>query len=289
MVILLSQRPSFPKVKQSLLLHFLLALLQLVRLQLPQRCLQNLKASCLTNFPPLREELKRQNDESINSAVTEICLENSARHSFKSKGNEEQYNHQEKVATHFDSAIDSLHSGKLLEVRNVLGEGKNLVATHMKHIVLGDLHGWDFFTEYKQIPLAEDKSNEKRICKLLKDVESQGQKRKTDKAKQANKFKLDSRRSSPARSYSNEFPVFHSMSGCYRWGKPGPFWRSCYRSRYPPASGSNARYSWQRQLVQLPLQPTIMPRMTLRLENSKLLLTLIYLINAPKTGLQLHQ
>ena len=161
MVILLSQRPSFPKVKQSLLLHFLLALLQLACLQLPHRRLQSLKASCLTNFPPLREELKRQNDESINSAVTKIRLENSARHSFKSKGNEEQYNHQEKVATHFDSAIESLHSGKLLEVWNVLGKGKNLVATRMKHIVLADLHGWDFFTEYKQIPLAEDKSNEK--------------------------------------------------------------------------------------------------------------------------------
>ena len=239
-----------------------------------------LKSFLSHELSSLREELKRQNDESINSAVTKIRLENSARHSFKSKGNEEQYNHQEKVATHFDSAIDSLHSGKLLEVRNVLGEGKNLVATHMKHIVLANLHGWDFFTEYKQIPLAEDKSNEKRICKLLKDVESQRQKRKTDKAKQANKFKLNSRRSSPARSYSNGFPVFPSMSGCYLWGKPGPFWRSCYRSRYSPASGSNARYSWQRQLVQLPLQPTIMPRMTVRPENSKWLLTLIYLINA---------
>ena len=196
MVILLSQRPSFPKVKQSLLLHFLLALLQLVCLQLPHRRLQSLKASCLTNFPLLREELKRQNDESINSAVTKIRLENSARHSFKSKGNEEQYNHQEKVATHFDSAIESLHSGKLLEVRNVLGEGKNLVATRMKHIVLADLHGWDFVTEYKQIPLAEEESDEKRIRKVLKDVESQREKRKTEKAKKANKFKLDSRRSS---------------------------------------------------------------------------------------------
>ena len=155
-LILLSQRPSFPKVKQSLLLHFLLALLQLVCLQLPHRRLQSLKASCLTNFPPLREELKRQNDESINCAVTKIRLENLARHSFKSKGN-----HQEKVATHFDSAIESVHSGKLLEVRNVLGEGNNLVATRIKHIVLADLHGWDFFTEYKKIPLAEDKSNEK--------------------------------------------------------------------------------------------------------------------------------
>ena len=139
MVILLSQRPSFPKVKQYLLLHFLLALLQLVRLRLPCQCLQSLKASCLTNFPSFKEELKRQNDESINSTVTKIRLDNSARHSFKSK--KEQYNHQRKVATHFESAIESFHSRKILEVRNALEEGKNLVATCMKHIVLTDLHG----------------------------------------------------------------------------------------------------------------------------------------------------
>ena len=218
--------------------------------------LKNFLSRELSSF---KEELKRQNDDSINSAVKKIRLENSARHSFKSKGNEEQYNHQEKIATHFDSAIESLHSGKLLEVRNVLEEGKNLVATRMKHIVLADLHGWDFVTEYKQIPLAEDESDEKRIRKVLKDVESQREKRNTEKSKKANKFKLDSRRSFPARSYSNEFPVFPSMSGCYLCGMPGHFWRNCYRSRNSPTSGSNAGYSWQRQLVQLPLQPTIMP------------------------------
>ena len=145
--------------------------------------LAELKSFLSHELSSFKEELKRQNDDSINSAVKKIRLENSARHSFKSKGNEEQYNHQEKVATHFDSAIESLHSGKLLEVRNVLGKGKNLVATRMKHIVLADLHDWDFVTEYKQIPLAEDESDEKRIRKVLKDVESQREKRKTEKAK----------------------------------------------------------------------------------------------------------
>jgi len=46
-------------------------------------------------------------------------------------------------------------------------EGKNLVATRLKHIVLANLHGWDFVTEYKQIPIAEDESDEKRIRKVL--------------------------------------------------------------------------------------------------------------------------
>ena len=160
--------------------------------------LAELKSFLSHELSSFKEELKRQNDDSIKFAVKKIRLENLARHSFKSKGNEEQYNHQEKVTTHFDSAIESLHSGKLLEVRNVLEEGKNLVATHMKHIVLADLNGWDFITEYKQIPLAEDESEEKRTRKVLKDVESQREKRKTEKAKKANKFKLDCRRSSPA-------------------------------------------------------------------------------------------
>ena len=108
--------------------------------------LAELKSLLSHELSSFKEELKRQIDDSINSAVKKIRLE--ARHSFQSKGNEEQYNHQEKVATHFDSAIESLHSGKLLEVRNVLEEGKNLVATRMKHIVLADLPDWDFVTEY---------------------------------------------------------------------------------------------------------------------------------------------
>ena len=68
---------------------------------------------------------------------------NSARHTFKYKGNEEQYQHQEKVASHIDTAI------------------------RMKHIVLADLHGWDFVTEYKQIPVPEDETDEKRIRLIM--------------------------------------------------------------------------------------------------------------------------
>ena len=80
--------------------------------------LVELKSFLSNELCSFKEELKRQNDESINSAVKKMRLENSACHSFKSKGNEEQYIHQEKVATCFDNAIQALHSGKLHEVRN---------------------------------------------------------------------------------------------------------------------------------------------------------------------------
>ena len=60
-------------------------------------------------------------------------------------------------------------------------EGKNLVAMRLKHIVLADLHGWDFVTEYKQIPIAEDESDEKRIRKVLKVKERRKERRKLKK------------------------------------------------------------------------------------------------------------
>ena len=63
--------------------------------------------------------------------------------------------------------MDALHSGKLVEAANALEEGKNAFAIRMKHIVLADLRGWDFVTEYKQIPVAEEETNEKRIRKIL--------------------------------------------------------------------------------------------------------------------------
>ena len=79
-------------------------------------------------------------------------------------------------------------------------------ATRLKYLFFADLHGWDYVTEYKQIPLAEDEPDEKRIRKVLKDVESQREKRKAEKNKKANKFKPDSRRL-PSR-YTNESPFF---------------------------------------------------------------------------------
>jgi len=86
-------------------------------------------------------------------------------------------------------------------------------------------------------------------------VESQREKKKSEKAKKASKFKLESRRLAPR--FTNDLPAsFSSMSGCYLCGKPGHFWRSCYRSRNLPATNSNSGYTWQRQLVQLPTQPT---------------------------------
>ena len=60
----------------------------------PLPAISELKNFLSAELASFKDELKRQNDESINFAVKKIRLENSARHTFKYKGNEEQYQHQ---------------------------------------------------------------------------------------------------------------------------------------------------------------------------------------------------
>jgi len=101
-------------------------------------------------------------------------------------------------------------------------------------------------------------------------VESQREKKKSEKAKKASKFKVESR--GLATRFTNDLPAsFSSMSGCYLCGKPGHFWRNQKKPgeamKKPgeaisegtcPPTDSNSGYTWQRQLVQLPTQPIIM-------------------------------
>ena len=223
----------------------------------PLPAISELKNFLCAELASFKDELERHNDESINFAVKKIRLENFARHKFKYKGNEEQYQHQEKVASHIDSAVVALHSGKLVEAANALEEGKNAIAIRMKHMVLVDLHGWDFVTEYKQIPVAEDEAGEKLIRKILKEVGNLREKKKAERAKKANKLRPDFRRVSTR--FTNASSAFTPLSTCFLCNRPGHFWRSCWRSKYPTASASNNALSWQRNLVQLPAQSTYVP------------------------------
>ena len=73
-----------------------------------------------------KDELSVRTTNASTSQLRKI--ENSARHTFKYKGNEEQYQHQENVASHINTAVDALHSGKLVEAANALEDGKSAIA-----------------------------------------------------------------------------------------------------------------------------------------------------------------
>ena len=125
--------------------------------------------------------------------------------------------------------MDALHSGKLVEAANALEDGKSAIAIRMKHIVLADLHGWDFVTEYRQIPVAEDETDEKRIRKILKEVGNQRENTKAERAKKGNKLRPDFRRV-PTR-FTNVSSAFTPSSTCSLCNRPGHFWRNCWRSK----------------------------------------------------------
>ena len=129
--------------------------------------------------------------------------------------------------------------------------------------MLADLHGWGHFVKkYKQIPITEDNSDEKRILTVLKSVEGQREKKKSEKARKTNKCKSDSfGRAASTMRFSNEIPAFPSMSTCYLCGNSGHFWRSClHRTRTRmlqpemPDSYNASRYSCSSKLSFLPLK-----------------------------------
>lgn len=226
----------------------------------PAGLLTELKTFISSELTEFKDDLKRQNEHAIDKAVKRIRLEKPYTHTFKSKGNEEQHEHQEKIASHVDSAINALDHRKMYEVREALEEGKQLIATRMKHIVLADLHGWDFVNEYKLDPVAEDDLDEKRIRKVLKSVTEQREKKKAERDKKGSRFKADSSRRFQAPRLANDFAfVSPSMSTCYICGRTGHFWRTCiFRSRNASGGAINtsgfAGYA-QRAPAQLQLPP----------------------------------
>lgn len=99
----------------------------------PMCSFSEIKGFLSTELSAFKNDLKRQTDESINNAVKKFRAEQPfLGHSFKSKGNEEQFCQEEKVSSHLNSAIQALERGKMLECRQVLEEGKALLATQIK-------------------------------------------------------------------------------------------------------------------------------------------------------------
>jgi len=203
-----------------------------------QMAFSELKSFFQGQLASFKDEVKKSNNDAINKAVKRMRGEQRSKHVFKSKGNEEQFENQERMEAVVDDASDALEAGNIHEAKTLLDEGKNIIATRKKHIVLADMHGWDFVSEYKDIPIADDDGDEKRIRKVLKSVESKREKRKTEKTIKANTSKFNTN----ARSntlYASARPVsgmsssaaFTTSAGCYMCGKPGHFWRNCYLYR----------------------------------------------------------
>ncbi len=131
-------------------------------------------------FASLKRELAEDNLSSIQSVAKKIRLES---HEFKSKGNQQQYEHQLKLIEHMDDAQRALEANKIAQAKAALQDGTKAAQSRCKLILLADKSefGWSTVSEYLTDKLAENSEDEKRIQKAEKIAEKKANKRKKDK------------------------------------------------------------------------------------------------------------
>ena len=109
------------------------------------------------------------------------------KHVFKSKGNEQQYQHQLDVLGAVESASTALENQDIDKAMALLQEGKAALEARIKLIKLADTseHGWQTVAEYVTNELAENSDDEKRIGRAERAAERKAKK----KAKSSNALK----------------------------------------------------------------------------------------------------
>ncbi|CAB4015452.1 Hypothetical predicted protein [Paramuricea clavata] len=142
-----------------------------------------------------------------NSATLETFTNKKARlekPQFKSKGNEQQYNHQLGVLDTVESATTALEHQDIDKAISFLQEGKVAIEARMKLIKLADTsdHGWQTVAEYMTNELADNSDDEKRIDRAEKTAEKKAKKAKASKTS----------KSRPFQGYPNRIPYRNSMA-----------------------------------------------------------------------------
>ena len=109
-------------------------------------------------------EFREDNSQTVEAAVKRAKLN---RYEFKSKGNKQQYGHQEDVLEKMEAAKDAVESKQLERAKRSLDEGIALVNKRMKLIEIADKsqYSWATVEEYLSDKLASDTDDEKRMTR----------------------------------------------------------------------------------------------------------------------------
>ena len=109
-------------------------------------------------------EFREDNSQTVEAAVKRAKLN---RYEFKSKGNKQQYEHQEDVLEKMEAAKDAVESKQLEPAKRSLDEGIALVNKRMKLIEIADKsqYSWATVEEYLSDELASDTDDEKRMTR----------------------------------------------------------------------------------------------------------------------------
>jgi hypothetical protein len=136
----------------------------------------------LTSVVDDRFTLMKRELSAENSATLDAITSKKARldkHVFKSKGNEQQYQHQIGLLDTFDGAATALENHDADKAMSLLQEGKAAIYGRIKLIKLADKseHGWQTVAEYVTNELAENSDDEKRIDRAERTAEKKAKKK----------------------------------------------------------------------------------------------------------------
>ena len=137
---------------------------------------QSLLASMKSMLDNSLADLKRSHADTADSHLKEIRkLKFDVPHSFKKKGNEDQYKFNLMVGDAIEEAKEACSSKQLDKIHASLEKGEKLLSERQKHILLADKSdfGWSLIQEYKRNDLAEDSDDERKIIRAEARARSQ--------------------------------------------------------------------------------------------------------------------
>ncbi len=143
-------------------------------------------------------------DDEFEAAKTKVIQ--SSKNKFKFKGNETQYNFNEKQKEGVEKAVSKIQKGESAAAVADLEQVIKDINYRNKLIKLADKSdlGWKVVEEYEKDDLAENSGDEKRIKKSFKDAEAKNNNLKRKKAFSARRVQCF-KRSAPIESPSSPF------------------------------------------------------------------------------------
>ncbi|XP_070535607.1 uncharacterized protein [Ptychodera flava] len=164
--------------------------------------------------------------------------------SFRKKGNELQYKHNDQVMDHMESAVKAIEGSKYIQAKDKLVEGITMIKNRQKLIKLADMskNGWKTVDEYVAHELASDDEDDKKIRKAEYRA---GQKLKEQRRGKARAYK-DHRLGSASRGTDETGDkgrhITKKSGVCYGCGEVG-HWRYECRSKPAAEAGSAQKRS----------------------------------------------
>lgn len=120
-----------------------------------------------TKLDKFKREFTEESSSQLHSAVKRARLSPAT---FKKKGCEIQYFHNEDLKDKLEETVSCIGAGKIEKAKEILEEGIDLINKRQKVVKIADSHGWDTVSNYVMDDLASDSEDDKRLSKAVRDA-----------------------------------------------------------------------------------------------------------------------